>query len=373
MRRLTIGRASTCVLLTLSSLFTITTAWPASNPHDSQFAKRQDSNGSPPQGSTDNEQPYNEEYDFIIAGGKFPSSPFRNIYQQYVGGTAGLVLANRLTESGHFSVLVLEAGPNPERVLAYESPGGNQFIKGSAIDWGLVTEPQVHLNNRTLQYLRGRALGGSSATNGLYYARGSASVYDHWVALGNPGWGFDSLLPYFKKMQTHYPLGSQPFPDSAVLRSSQGSSGPIKVCILHTSSLSVSSDIIQTSHNWWYSSLAEPFVKTLQSASFALNNDPDGGDSTGIINTARNIDPFTASRQDSVAAYLRAFAPSNVTVLVCAHARHVTFSNATPELVANGVEFQFEGKVFTVGAKKEVIICAGRSPFAIISIFGRAR
>lgn len=110
-----------------------------------------------------------------------------------------MVLANRLTESGKFSVLVLEAGPNPEQVLSYESPGGNQFIKGSVIDWGLITTPQEHLNNRTLQYLRGRTLGGSSTTNGLYYARGSASVYDQWVEKGNPGWGWDDVYSLFVK------------------------------------------------------------------------------------------------------------------------------------------------------------------------------
>src|SRR5258707_70453 len=96
-----------------------------------------------------------DEYDFVISG----------------GGTAGLVLANRLSETGNFTVLVLEAGPEPTTVAAYETPGGNQFLKGSAIDWGFTTTPQEGLGGRILQYLRGRGLGGSSATNGLYYAR----------------------------------------------------------------------------------------------------------------------------------------------------------------------------------------------------------
>ncbi|EDU46520.1 choline dehydrogenase [Pyrenophora tritici-repentis Pt-1C-BFP] len=147
-------QTSTCLLLSLSSLFSLTTATPQAE--------------------------FNEEYDFVIAG-------------------AGLVLANRLTESGKFTVLVLEAGPSPEQVLAYESPGGNQFLKGSLIEWGFTTTPQEHLGNRTLQYLRGRGLGGSSAINGLYYARGSASVYDSWVEAGNNGWGWNDIYHYFKK------------------------------------------------------------------------------------------------------------------------------------------------------------------------------
>ena len=116
----------------------------------------------------------------------------------------------------------------------------------------------------------------------------------------------------------------------------------------------------QTSYNWWYSSLAEPFVQTLQSASFAINSNPDGGNATGIINAARNIDTEVAARQGPVAAYLQAFSPSNVTVLVGAHAHRVTFS-AESELVANGVEFLFDGKTYTVGAKKEVVLCAGNA------------
>ncbi|EMD59246.1 hypothetical protein COCSADRAFT_41121 [Bipolaris sorokiniana ND90Pr] len=182
MRHLTVGKASTCVLLTLSSLLHVTSAWPSFDLHNSQFAKRADSS-APRESAPDEDASYNEVYDFVIAG----------------GGTAGLVLANRLSESGRFSVLVLEAGPSPEQVLAYESPGGNQFIKGSLLDWGFITQPQVHLNNRTIQYLRGRGLGGSSTTNGLFYGRGSASVYDHWKELGNDGWGWSDVWPLFVK------------------------------------------------------------------------------------------------------------------------------------------------------------------------------
>ncbi|KAI8943833.1 hypothetical protein NX059_001806 [Plenodomus lindquistii] len=179
---LSAGRASIYALVSLSSIINLSSAWPTNNLRHSKFAGRQSSD-NPPSGGEAEDPTFNEEYDFVIAG----------------GGTAGLVLANRLTESGRFSVLVLEAGPNPEQVRSYESPGGNQFIKGSVIDWGLLTTPQEHLNNRTLQYLRGRTLGGSSTTNGLYYARGSASVYDQWEEKGNPGWGWDSVYHLFVK------------------------------------------------------------------------------------------------------------------------------------------------------------------------------
>lgn len=132
-------------------------------------------------------QTIQDQYDFIIAG----------------GGTAGLVLANRLSESGKNRVLVLEAGPEPSVVSAYKAPGGNQLLGGTAIDWSLYTTPQEHLDGRVLRYHRGRCLGGSSVTNGLFYGRGSASVFDDWVRLGNPGWGWDDLYPLAIK-GTHF-------------------------------------------------------------------------------------------------------------------------------------------------------------------------
>ena len=122
-------------------------------------------------------------YDFIIVG----------------GGTAGLALAGRLTETGTQNVLVLEAGPAPSIVAAYKAPGADQQLSGSPIDWAFTTLPQKSLNGRSVTYNRGRCLGGSSAINGLTYGRGSPSVYDLWEDLGNPGWSWDDVYPLFIK------------------------------------------------------------------------------------------------------------------------------------------------------------------------------
>ena len=125
-------------------------------------------------------------YDFIIVG----------------GGTAGLALANRLTESGTQNVLVLEAGPAPTIVAAYRAPGADQQLSGSPIDWAFTTLPQKSLNGRQITYDRGRCLGGSSAINGLTYGRGSPSVYDLWESLGNPGWSWNDVYPLFVKVSS---------------------------------------------------------------------------------------------------------------------------------------------------------------------------
>lgn len=113
---------SVWVLVILSTLVSTVSAWPNYNLHNSRYAKRQSSGDNPPSGATEDNSTFNEKYDFVIAG----------------GGTAGLVLANHSIESRRFSVFVLEAGPNSEQVRAYESPSGNQSIKGSAIDWASI-------------------------------------------------------------------------------------------------------------------------------------------------------------------------------------------------------------------------------------------
>lgn len=116
------------------------------------------------------------------------------------GGTAGLALAARLTEDGKTTVLVPEAGGPPDQVAAYKAPGADLQVLESPIDWRFATLPQKSLNGRQLTYNRGRCLGGSSAINGLTYGRGSSALYDLWEGLGNAGWRWEDVLPFFKKV-----------------------------------------------------------------------------------------------------------------------------------------------------------------------------
>lgn len=109
-------------------------------------------------------------------------------------------MASRLTENGKHSILVLEAGGAPDAVKSYQTPGADLQVLGSPIDWAFGTLPQSGLNDRQVIYNQGRCLGGSSAINGLAYTRGSSSIYDLWASLGNSGWDWESVFPYFKKV-----------------------------------------------------------------------------------------------------------------------------------------------------------------------------
>lgn len=124
------------------------------------------------------------EYDYIVIG----------------AGSAGCVVANRLTEDGETTVLLLEAGKEdtkPEIQIPLESPN----LPGSEVDWGYFSEPEPYLNNRRIFCPRGKVLGGSSSINSMIYIRGSHHDYDCWQSLGNPGWSYLDVLPYFKKSE----------------------------------------------------------------------------------------------------------------------------------------------------------------------------
>lgn len=115
------------------------------------------------------------------------------------GGSAGCVLANRLSENPNNKVLLLEAGGKDKSLFIHMPAGVAELLKGGPYNWQFNTAPEPHLNNRGLYWPRGKVLGGSSAINGMVYIRGHKKDYDDWAALGNPGWSYAEVLPYFKR------------------------------------------------------------------------------------------------------------------------------------------------------------------------------
>jgi len=133
-------------------------------------------------------KPIDGEYDYVIVG----------------AGSAGCLLANRLSADAKSRVLVLEAG-GPDNWIWFHIPVGYLFAIGNPrSDWCFKTEPVPGLNGRALNYPRGKAIGGSSSINAMIYMRGQSADYDHWRQLGLAGWGWDDVLPYFKRHENHF-------------------------------------------------------------------------------------------------------------------------------------------------------------------------
>ena len=127
------------------------------------------------------------QYDYLIVG----------------GGSAGCVLANRLSANPNHRVCLLEAGPSDDSLLVTMPAGIIALMRSNKRNWRYYTTPQKHLNNRESYIPRGKTLGGSSSVNAMVYTRGHKWDYDHWAALGNEGWGWDDVLPWFKSSENN--------------------------------------------------------------------------------------------------------------------------------------------------------------------------
>ena len=145
------------------------------------------------------------EYDYIVVG----------------AGSAGCVVAARLTESGKFRVLLLEAGEDDRWIWLRIPSGVAKIVVGERALWRFHTEDEPGLGGRPLFWPRGRVLGGTASVNGMFWVRGDPAEYDHWRDLGNPGWGYGEVMPYFRRMET-YARG-----DPAV----RGRAGPLTITV----------------------------------------------------------------------------------------------------------------------------------------------
>ncbi|MFY1863611.1 GMC family oxidoreductase [Achromobacter xylosoxidans] len=242
-------------------------------------------------------------------------------------GSAGCVLANRLSANDQHSVCLLEAGP-PDRSPWIHIPiGYGKTMFHKVLNWGYYTEPDPNMLDRRIYWPRGRTLGGSSAINGLIYIRGQRQDYDAWAAAGNPGWSWEECLPYFRKLENN-DLGPG---------ATRGTEGPLNA----TS--------IKTPH---------PLVEGLIGAAGALGlphvRDFNTGDQEGVGYyqlTTRN-----GRRCSTAVAYLRpARGRANLRVETGAHAMAILFEGSR----ACGVRYRQDGQVRTLRARREVILCAG--------------
>lgn len=242
-------------------------------------------------------------------------------------GSAGCVLANRLTASGRHRVLLLEAGGKDRNIWIHIPLGYSKLFNDARVNWMYSSEPEAELNNRVTIQPRGKVLGGSSSINGLLYVRGQHEDYDHWRQLGNTGWSFDDVLPYFRRAENQQ-RGEDEF---------HGTGGPL--CV---------SDVSEPHP------LCEAFIEASQEAGFPRNDDFNGATQEGagyFQLTCRN-----GRRWSTAAGYLRqARQRQNLAIATNTLATRILFDGRR----AIGVEYRQGGATHVAHARGEVILAAG--------------
>lgn len=252
-----------------------------------------------------------ERFDYVIVG----------------AGSAGCVLANRLSADPGHRVLLLEAGPADKNPWIHVPIGYYRTIVDPRTAWSFTTEPEPHLGGRMIVWPRGKVLGGSSSINGLVYVRGQKEDYDHWRQLGNPGWSADDVMPVFKAIEDYGPGD----PDARGHGGPLGVSGPI-----------------------YRSELMDAFVEAAEAAGIPANPDYNGERQDGVAYFQLTIKG--GKRCSSAVAYLRpAEKRPNLEIRTGALATRLEIADGR----VTGLSYLRNGATQTVEVSREVVLSAG--------------
>jgi 4-pyridoxate dehydrogenase len=250
-------------------------------------------------------------YDYIIVG----------------AGSAGCVLANRLSEDGDASVLLIEAGGRDWHPYIHIPLGMGRMHDHSMFDWGYETDPEPNLNNRRIEAMRGKVLGGSSSINVMAYTRGNRGDYDRWAQKGARGWSYADVLPYFQRNET-FEEGLNPW---------RGGSGPLGTEFAKTRD-----------------PLYEAWIAAGEAAGYPFNPDYNGKQQEGFGRSQYTI--RYGRRSSSANAFLKpARGRTNLTIAVKAHTTRITLNGTR----ATGVDYVQNGATVHAEAAREVILAAG--------------